>query len=157
MRAKGRPTTSKVPRDEQLRRAKRAQRARQRLANVLEVQLTLPADVAAELAVARRAPRFVAQLDAALDRLVVRLADYPQLRHLAWNRVDEFIAAKEAFQLYERNWRLVDVQALDDRGTDEPRELRSALRGRAITSLTQLRSIAWDPPSYFWARTTSSR
>ena len=107
--------TTKLPRDEQLRRAKRAQRARQRLANVLEVQLTLPADVAAKLAVARRAPQFVAQLDAALDRLVVRLADYPQLRDLAWNRVDEFIAAKEAFQLYERNWRLLDPHALDDR------------------------------------------
>lgn len=107
--------TSNLPRDEQLRRAKRAQRARQRLANVREVQLALPADVAAKLAVARRAPQFVAQLDAALDRLVVRLADYPQLRDLAWNRVDEFIAAKEAFQLYERNWRLLDPQALDDR------------------------------------------
>ena len=106
--------TTKLPRDEQLRRAKRAQRARQRLANVLEVQLTLPADVAAKLAVARRAPQFVAQLDAALDRLVVRLADYPQLRDLAWNRVDEFIPAREAFQLYERNWRLLDAKTLDD-------------------------------------------
>jgi hypothetical protein len=115
MRTKGRPMTSNLPRDEQLRRAKRAQRARQRLANVLEVQLTLPGDVAAKLAVARRAPQFVAQLDAALDRLVVRLADYPQLRDLAWNRVDEFIAAKEAFQLYERQWRLLDPKALDDR------------------------------------------
>jgi hypothetical protein len=115
MRTKGRPTTSNLPRDEQLRRAKRAQRARQRLANMLEVQLTLPAGVAAKLAVARRAPQFVAQLDAALDHLVVRLSDYPQLRDLAWNRVGEFIAAKEAFQLYERHWRLLDPKALDER------------------------------------------
>lgn len=114
MRTKGRPRTNKLPRVEQLRRAKRAQRARQRLANVNEVQLTLPAKVAAKLAAARRAPQFVGQLEAALDRLVVRLGDYPQLRDLAWNRVDEFITAREAFQLYERNWRLVDVPALQD-------------------------------------------
>ncbi len=114
MRTKSRPRTSKLPRVEQLRRAKRAQRARQRLANVHEVQLTLPATVAAKLAAARRAPQFVGQLEAALDRLVVPLGDYPQLRDLAWNRVDEFITAKEAFQLYERNWRLIEVTSLKD-------------------------------------------
>jgi predicted kinase len=114
MRTKGRPITSKLPRDEQLRRAKRAQRARQRLANLHEVQLTLPAEVAAKLAAARRAPQFVGQLEAALDRLVVRLGDYPQLRDLAWNRVDEFVPAREAFQLYERNWRLLDATTLQD-------------------------------------------
>jgi hypothetical protein len=114
MRAPGRPKTSKLPRSEQLRRAKRAQRARQRLANVVDVQLTLPASTAAKLAVARRTPEFFEQLDETLSRLVVRLADYPQLRDLAWNRVDEFIAAREAFQLYERNWRLVDQATLGD-------------------------------------------
>lgn len=114
MRKPGRPKTSEVPRREQLRRAKRAQRSRQKLANVVEVQLTLPAIVAAKLAVARRAADFTDQLDAALAGLVVRLADYPQLRDLAWNRVDEFIPAKEAFQLYERNWRLLDRSALDE-------------------------------------------
>jgi hypothetical protein len=104
-----------LPRGEQLRRAKRAQRTRQRLANVVEVQLTLPAVVAAKLAAARRAPDFVAQLDSALGSLVVRLADYPQLRDLAWNRVDDLIPAKQAFQLYERNWRLLDPRTLDER------------------------------------------
>jgi hypothetical protein len=113
MRPRGRPKTSNLPRSEQLRRAKQAQRARQRLANVVEAQLPLPAGVAAKLAAARRAPGFVEFLDGVLDRVVVRLADYPQLRDLAWNRVDEFISAKEAFQLYERNWRLVDARALD--------------------------------------------
>lgn len=113
MRPRGRPKTSNAPRSEQLRRAKRAQRARQRLANVVEAQLPLPADVAAKLAAARRAPGFVEFLDGALDRVVVRLADYAQLRDLAWNRIDEFIPANEAFQLYERNWRLLDAQTLD--------------------------------------------
>jgi hypothetical protein len=115
MKRRGRPKTSKLPRREQMRRAKRAQRARQRLANVVEVQLTLPARVAAKLAAARRGPGFVTQIDAALDRLVVRLADYPQLNDLAWNRSDEFITAKEAFQLYERNWRFIEQTNLDER------------------------------------------
>jgi hypothetical protein len=107
---RGRPKKSELTRREQLRHAKRAQRVRQRRANVVEVQLALPAGVAAKLAAARRAPRFVQQLDGALDRLVVRLADYP---HLAWNRVDEFIPASDAFKLYERNWRLLDPSALE--------------------------------------------
>jgi hypothetical protein len=115
MKTRGRPRKSKLPRREQLRRAKRAQRARQRLANVVEVQLTLPAPVAAKLTVARRSAQFIEQLDGALDRLLVRLADYPQLRDLAWNRVDELVPAKEAFQLYERNWRFIDPATLDDR------------------------------------------
>jgi hypothetical protein len=114
MPARGRPKSSKLPRGEQLRRAKRAQRARQRLADVVEVQLALPAEVAAKLSVARRAPGFVELLDRALERVVVRLADYPQLRDLAWNRSDALIPAREAFQLYERNWRLLDHSTLDE-------------------------------------------
>jgi hypothetical protein len=113
MRARGRPKTNALPRREQLRRAKQAQRARQRLANVVEVQLALPADVAEKLAAARRAPGFVEFLDRTLERVVVRLVDYPQLRDLAWNRSDAFIPARDAFQLYERNWRLLDHGALD--------------------------------------------
>ena len=112
---RGRPKKSELTRREQLRRAKRAQRVRQRSANVVEVQVALPAGVAAKLAAARRAPRFVQQLDDALDRLVVRLADYPQLKDLAWNRIDEFIPASDAFKLYERNWRLLDPSTLEDR------------------------------------------
>lgn len=46
--------------------------------------------------------------------MVVRLADYPQLKDLAWNRTDEFITAKEAFQLYERNWRFIDPSTLQE-------------------------------------------
>jgi hypothetical protein len=124
MRKRGRPKTSALPRREQLRLAKRAQRARQRSAEIIDVQLALPARVAAKLATAKRAPGFVDQLDQALERLVVRITDYPQLRDLAWNRHDELIPAKEAFQLYERNWRLLDHRALDDR----ERELIARLR-----------------------------
>jgi hypothetical protein len=112
MGTRGRPKSSALPRREQLRRAKQAQRARQQRANIVEAQLPLPAEVAAKLAVARRAPGFVEFLDGALDRVVVRLADYAQLRDLAWNRTDRFIPAREAFQLYERNWRLIDQRTL---------------------------------------------
>jgi hypothetical protein len=118
MRARSKPKTRVEQRREQLRSAKRAQRDRQRLANVVDVQLALPARVAAKLAAARHAPRFVEALEEALDRMVVRLADYPALRDLAWNRSEELIPAREAFQLYERNWRLLDRAALDRREAD---------------------------------------
>ena len=134
MRKRGRPKTSALPRREQLRHAKRAQRARQKLANFVDVQLTLPAAVAAKLGAARRAPDFVDRLDAALDSLVVRLADYPQLRDLAWNRGDEFIPAKEAFQLYERNWRFLDLDALDDRERALIERLTAELGNEAINA-----------------------
>lgn len=114
MKTRGRPKTSVETRTEQLRRAKRAQRARQRAAGVVTAQLALPKIMAEKLSVASRNAEFVPAFAALLDRLVIRIADYPQLRDLAWNRADGFIAAREAFQLYERNWRHVDVDRLDD-------------------------------------------
>jgi hypothetical protein len=134
MRRPGRPKTSELPRREQLRRAKRAQRLRQKAANLVDVQLTLPAEVAAKLIAARRAPDFVDRLDTALGKLVVRLADYPQLRDLAWNRVDAFVPAKEAFQLYERNWRLLDADALDERERALIEHLRTAFGNDEINA-----------------------
>ncbi len=46
----------------------------------------------------------------------VRLADYPQLKKLAWqlHGVDE-ITPSEALVLYERNWRHVERAALSER------------------------------------------
>ena len=43
----------------------------------------------------------------------VRLADYPQLKRLAWHRQGEAVTEKEAFALYERNWRHVDRPNLE--------------------------------------------
>jgi hypothetical protein len=122
----GRPVTSKVTRGEQLRRAKRAQRERERRAGLVNVQLVLPRGIAAKLAVARRAADFPDLLDDALDQLIVPLSDYPQLHDLAWNRTDEYIAAKEAFQLYERNWRFVEPDLLEP----EERALIDRLKAR---------------------------
>ncbi|ARR15338.1 hypothetical protein [Xanthomonas citri] len=39
----------------------------------------------------------------------LRLADYPQLKLIAWNRRDDdLVEEEEALALYERNWRYVD-------------------------------------------------
>ena len=44
----------------------------------------------------------------------IRLADYPQLERLAWQRPGlTQLSPEEALSLYERNWRHVDVQAMD--------------------------------------------
>lgn len=104
---------AKLSRQEQLRRAKRAERLRLRSAGIVHVQLALPALQARKLAAARRSAEFLPALDAMLDRLLVRISDYPQLQDLAWNRSGDLIPAKEAFGLYERNWRFVDVDRLD--------------------------------------------
>ncbi len=112
MRKPGRPRSSSSTRAEQLRSAKHKQRARQRDAGIVHVQLAVPKALARKIAVARRAEGFQTALEAMLDQALVRVPDYPQLAELAWNRSDEFIPAREAFQLYERNWRLVDADAL---------------------------------------------
>jgi len=113
MRTSGRPKTNKLTRAEQLRGAKRRQRERQRAAGIAHVQLAVPRKLAEKIAVARRVGAFEDALEHALDRSVIRIRDYPQLADLAWNRADEFISAREAFELYERNWRLVDVRRLE--------------------------------------------
>jgi hypothetical protein len=40
---------------------------------------------------------------------MIKLADYPQLRMLAWSRpADACMDEAEAFSLYESNWRFLD-------------------------------------------------
>jgi hypothetical protein len=114
----GRPRVSPLDRADQLREAKRRQRARQRRANIVPVQLELPADQAERLRVARRSPGFGAQLEELLDQAVVDLHAWPALRELAWNRHDRWVPAEEALSLYERNWRFLDPARL---GADEAR------------------------------------
>ena len=115
MTTRGRPKTSTLPRDEQLRRAKGAQRTRQRAAGIVHVQLAVPQALALKLAVARGTAQFLPELETMLDRMLVRVGDYPQLRDIAWNRSAEMIPASEAFALYERNWRFVEADRLEDR------------------------------------------
>jgi len=43
----------------------------------------------------------------------LRLADYPQLQLIAWNRRDDVpVEEEEAFALYERNWHYIDQASL---------------------------------------------
>ncbi len=46
-----------------------------------------------------------------------KIDDYPQLALLAWSRVVREITGEEAFALYERNWRFVDVGCLNTNET----------------------------------------
>jgi hypothetical protein len=55
----------------------------------------------------------------------VPLAEYPQLRELAWHvHGTPVLTAREALDIYERNWRHLDPATLSDR----ERELVQALR-----------------------------
>ncbi len=55
----------------------------------------------------------------------IRLADYPQLEKLAWHVRDaEFLSAREAMDIYERNQRHLDLDAI----TPEEAQLIDALR-----------------------------
>lgn len=46
----------------------------------------------------------------------IRLADYPQLRELAWHIQDAnaCLTPREALELYERNWRHADLEGVDE-------------------------------------------
>ena len=51
--------------------------------------------------------------DAAALPATIRLADWPQLRRLAWQRdASAQLSPEEALNLYERNWRHIDPSAL---------------------------------------------
>jgi transcriptional regulator with XRE-family HTH domain len=45
----------------------------------------------------------------------IRLADYPQLRELAWHiqDADAYLTPREALDLYERNWRHADPERME--------------------------------------------
>jgi len=46
---------------------------------------------------------------------MIRLADFPQLRMLAWNRPAEAeVDEAEALALYEANWRFVEPETLNE-------------------------------------------
>jgi len=115
MARRGRPRTNPLPRAEQLRLAKRAQRERDRGTGLETVALKLPRDFAGPLRFAARHPEFQGELQDFLGERVVRVADYPMLRDLLWTgRRREFLDAQEAFDIYERNWRFVTPSELED-------------------------------------------
>ena len=58
-----------------------------------------------------REPRFVDRLHAFLREELIPVDDYPGLQLLCWNRRAPYVTRREAFALYERNWRFVDARA----------------------------------------------
>jgi hypothetical protein len=126
MEKRGRPRTSALTRQEQLRQAKRDQRLRERRRGVAPVHLQLPRERAEKLRAATNTAGFEAALGRFLDDLVVDLDAWPVLRELAWNRADRFIPGDHALGLYERNWRLVDPERMKP----EERALLDRLRER---------------------------
>jgi transcriptional regulator with XRE-family HTH domain len=85
----------------------------------LDFSLSVPADQAALAPAADRAGWIPAR---------VRLGDYPQLKQLAWqvHGLDELTPA-EALSIYERNWRHIDVAALQPHEQQLVDALRLAL------------------------------
>jgi transcriptional regulator with XRE-family HTH domain len=61
---------------------------------------------------------------------VIRLADYPQLKQLAWQLGDaQELSPAQALELYERNWRHVDRQAMLPHERELVQRLAAALGG----------------------------
>ncbi len=108
----GRPKTSLLPRREQLRLAKRAQRERERAAGMVIVPLKLAARDAERMRAALSQPGFARQLNRLLDAELIEIAAYENPNGLCWNRRGRYLAAEEAFGLYERNWRFVDARRM---------------------------------------------
>jgi hypothetical protein len=108
----GRPKTSPHTRREQLRLAKRAQRARETQAGVVTVPIKLSARDATRLREALSRPAFVEAFHTLLDEALVEVAKFENLSTLCWNRRSRFVAAEDAFHLYERNWRFVDKRRM---------------------------------------------
>ena len=111
-RRPGRPKTSPLSRREQLRLAKRAQRARERDAGMVVVPFKLVARDAERVRAAMARPEFAHRLRGLLDDTLIEAAAYDNLAALCWNRRGRYLGAEEAFRLYERNWRLVDTRRM---------------------------------------------
>jgi hypothetical protein len=97
----------------QLREAKRAQRARERAAGLVACQLVVEPETAERLRAAVRMPGVREALEGWLETQLVDAGRWPVLKALCWNRAEQWLPGREALQLYERNWRLVETMGLD--------------------------------------------
>jgi len=110
----GRPKTNPKPRVEQLRIAKRVQRQRDRDAGLALCQIKLPEKAARRLRHALAIPGFDVELQQFLDDVIVETRTFPNLKLLCWNRAAPFLTGRDAFGLYERNWRFVDTRNMPE-------------------------------------------
>ncbi len=120
---RGRPKTNPAPRPEQLRVAKRSQRQRDRAAGLVLCQFKLPQATAQRLRRAMATPGFADELERFLREAVIEIAKFPNLRLLCWNRATPLIHGRDAFGLYERNWRFVDTDTMPEAERELIREL----------------------------------
>ena len=109
----GRPKTNALGRAEQLRLAKRAQRERDRRDGHVFCQVKLRRPTAAMLRAGLGIPGFEAELGEYLNDAIVEVKRFPNLKLLCWNRGDRYLTDRDAFGLYERNWRFVDRGRLE--------------------------------------------
>ena len=113
-RGPGRPKVNPLPRAEQVRLAKRAQRERDREAGLVLCQVKLRKETAALLRHALGIPGFDGELEKFLADEIVEVKIYPNLGFLCWKRIDPYLTAKDAFGLYERNKRFVDTKNMTE-------------------------------------------
>lgn len=92
--------------------AKHAQRGVAHASGQARMRIKLPVALAERVAVASGQADFESAVAAYQDADVIEITRFPQLRLLCWNRGDTFLPAAEAFNLYERNWRFVDVDRM---------------------------------------------
>ena len=114
-----------------MRLAKRTQRERERKAGLTITRLKLPVALAERLAFAAHQEGFLRSLNAFLEAETVEVAKYSQLKLLCWNRRSELISAREAWDLYERNWRFVERERIDQSEAELLRALVSRF-GRGV-------------------------
>ena len=110
----GRPRTNGLPREEQVRVAKRKQRRRDQDAGYVLYQIRLQRELAQRLRQALATPGFETELQAFLHDAVIDTRKFPNLHALCWNRVTPYITGRDAFGLYEGYWRFVDMKHISD-------------------------------------------
>ena len=97
----------------QLRSAKQRQRDRDKADGFGLYQIKLPVRLVEKLKVGMKDEAFVTKLVDFIDKEIVDVREYPTLKLLCWNRNQSFISRKEAFQVYEGNWRHVIENEMD--------------------------------------------
>ena len=111
-------------RQKQLRAAKRRQRLKDKEAGQALYQLKLPVAHCDRFKTAMQSAGFVSRFFAFLQHEVIRVDDCPNLAMLCWNRDLQYMTREDAFKLYERNWRLLDSNNLDERERSLIQELK---------------------------------
>lgn len=90
------------------------QRERDRDAGLVLCQIKLPKEAAQRLRHALTIPGFDAELQEFLEHAFVETRNFPNLQLLCWNRNAPFLTERDAFSLYERNWRFVDIRNMPE-------------------------------------------